>query len=303
MGKAFAKALFKADHSFPYLQLQRDSGGLSIQNKLKSNWSSKKYVPLIPWEIRYQKLRDWCSCYITYPIPSCLTLLLQLVPINTLFKFLLVGSSRLLTTVVLGGERGVMKCQMWGADIPNNPNTEVFNAVQDSAPRSIDVWMSKHVSALWGTLPKYKSKLQANGNQKSSMSVFLWHIPLDILPVSTWNAGSQHSDLWRNPASMSLSCCYVIYASYPHPLLCGNCRVPCDPLQSIVSKQQNMVLTQTLRIGFAILVYMYGGCIFLCRHIFYRAYGIVNCSPSNGCSQNPAPVLLWVATMVSHQVI
>ena len=35
MGKAFAKALFKADHFFWYVQLQRDSGGLSI----KTNWS------------------------------------------------------------------------------------------------------------------------------------------------------------------------------------------------------------------------------------------------------------------------
>ena len=37
----------------------------------------------------------------------------------------------------------------------------------------------------------------------------------------------------------------------------------CDPLQNIVSKQLNMVLTQMLHIGFIILVYMYGGCIFL----------------------------------------
>ncbi len=52
-----------------------------------------------------------------------------------------------------------------------------------------------------------------------------------------------------------------------------------------------------------------------CRRIFYRAYGIVNCSPSNvwhqnhhpslnsgGCSQNPAPVLLWVATMCHNRL-
>lgn len=85
----------------------------------------------------------------------------------------------------LGGKRGVMKCQMWEADIPNNPNTDVFNVVQDSILRPIDVWMSKYVSALWGTLPKYKNKLQANGSQKSSINVFLWHILLDILPLST----------------------------------------------------------------------------------------------------------------------
>lgn len=47
------------------------------------------------------------------------------------------------STVVLGGERGVMKYQMWGNDIPNTPNTDVFNVVQDSILRSIDVWMSK----------------------------------------------------------------------------------------------------------------------------------------------------------------
>ena len=152
------------------------------------------------------------------------------------------------------------------------------------------------------------SQIQEQTSGKWKPKIFNERLPLAHTP--RYSASFYLKHRFTAFGLVALKSCKHVFVM----LLSDLCKLPApSPLRKLpsafvtrcrtLSKQQNMVLTQMLRIRFAILVYMYDGCIFLCRHIFCRAYGIVNCSPSNGCSQNPAPVLLWAATMVSQQVI
>lgn len=191
------------------------------------------------------------------------------------------------------GKRHPKYSKYWCFQCGTRLNTKIYRCLDVQVSLSTVV----HPSQIQQTSGKRKPKnLQSTSSFSTYPSIFCQFL-LETPVHSIRTCGAKilqaclcHVAMWSMEATRTLSSAEI-----------AECL--CDPLQSIVSKQQNMVLTQMLRIGFAILVYMYDGCIFLCRHIFCRAYGIVNFSPSNGCSQNPAPVLLWVAAMVSQQVI
>lgn len=210
--------------SFPTSSFNVTVGAYLFKTNWKSNWSSKKYVPLIPWEIRYQKLRDWCSCYITYPIPSCLTLLLQLVPINTLFKFLLVGNSRLLLCC---GEKEAS----WSVECgePTIPNTDVLNVVQDSILRSI--YRCLDVQVCLSTVG-HPSQIQEQTSGKWKPKIFNQRVPLAHTSTPRYSANFYLKHRFTAFGLVAIKSCKHVFVM----LLRDLCKLPApSPLRKLPS--------------------------------------------------------------------